>query len=117
MLETYAAWLEGTTESDLLAITRAMEGPTAAGVMARKPAVSARPARPAVLSTPPESPRAFSSLSTGGEAKTQVPDNWWEILAEREGFELGGGIQEINNLLISHQLLSPAIPSNPRLWQ
>jgi len=38
-------------------------------------------------------------------------------MAEREGFELGGGTHEINNLLISLQLLSPAIPSNPRIWQ
>ena len=29
MLETYAAWLDGTTESDLLAIKRAMEGKAA----------------------------------------------------------------------------------------
>src|SRR5580693_3999011 len=36
MLETYAAWLDGTTESDLTAITRAMEGPSAAVVTARK---------------------------------------------------------------------------------
>lgn len=38
-------------------------------------------------------------------------------LAEREGFELGGGIREIINLLIFNQLLSPAIPSTPRIWQ
>jgi hypothetical protein len=82
MLETYAAWLEGTTESDPLTITRAMEGPTTVGVMAHKPAVSARPVRPAALSIPLASPRAVSSLSTD-EEKTQVPDNWWEILAER----------------------------------
>ena len=81
MLETYAAWLEGTTELDLVAITRAMEGPTAAGIMARKPAASARPTRAAALSIPPESPRAVSSLSTDGDAKTQVPDNWWKLMA------------------------------------
>jgi integrase len=91
MLETYAAWLEGTTESDLLAITRAMEGPSAAGVMARKLAVSARPTRPQALSIPPESPKAVSWLSTDREAETQVPDNWWNSLAEREGFEPSKG--------------------------
>ncbi|MDB6089638.1 MAG: hypothetical protein JWN85_2422, partial [Gammaproteobacteria bacterium] len=85
MLETYAAWLEGTTGSDLVAITRAMEGPSAAGVMARKLAVSAPPARPQALSIPPESPRAVSWLSTDREPETQVPDNWWKGLAEREG--------------------------------
>jgi len=31
MLETYGAWLEGTTESDVMAITRAMVGPAATG--------------------------------------------------------------------------------------
>jgi integrase len=51
MLETYAAWLEGTTESDLAAITRAMEGPSAAGARAHKVAVS-RAAQSTELSLP-----------------------------------------------------------------
>jgi hypothetical protein len=50
----------------------------------------------------------------------QAPNQWgkqFRIVAEREGFELGGGIHEINNLLNSENILSPAIPLNPRIWQ
>jgi integrase len=63
MLETYAAWLEGTTESDMAAITRAMDGSTAVRIAARKPAVSARSTPAAVLSTPPE--LSLRCLQTG----------------------------------------------------
>ena len=38
-------------------------------------------------------------------------------LAEREGFELGGGMCRVNNLRNSKDILSPVIPSNPRIWQ
>lgn len=43
MLETYAAWLEGTTEADLRAIQKAME---------------AKVARPLSLSLPPRTPKS-----------------------------------------------------------
>ena len=69
----------------------AMEGPAAADIAARKPAGSAPCMAIPALSIPPESPRAVSSLSTDGEAETQLPDNWYKIMAEREGFEPSKG--------------------------
>jgi hypothetical protein len=71
MLETYAAWLEGTTEADLRAIQKAMEVPAATKA--------------------PESPKAVTRLSLGKDDNTQVPDFWWKLLAEREGFEFAAG--------------------------
>jgi integrase len=70
MLETYAAWLEGTTEADLQAIQRAME---------------AKVARPLSLSLPPGAPKAVSSLSPDNADDTQVPNFWWKNTGGERG--------------------------------
>jgi integrase len=78
MLETYAAWLEGTTEADLRAIQKAMEASAAT-----------KAAHPLSLSLAPGSPKAVTRLSLEKADESQVSDFWWKILAEREGFEFG----------------------------
>jgi integrase len=102
MLRVYAAWAEGAVESDIDAIKRSMNRrarlkPTAscgssAGARPRGP----RPTHPALE----RASRIRRPLATGSlavdlplqtRAKTQVPDNWWKILAEREGFEPSKG--------------------------
>jgi len=37
-------------------------------------------------------------------------------LAEREGFEPEAGTKRISNLLSCLEILSPPLPSNPRIW-
>jgi hypothetical protein len=37
-------------------------------------------------------------------------------LVEREGLEPAGGLSRISNLLIPLELLSPALPLDPRIW-
>ena len=92
MLETYAAWLDGTTESDLLAIKQAMGAaplaPTAVVTVAQSPT---RVAVPLALSRPHRSPRAVTGLSLASTGEMQVPDNWYKVMAEREGFEPSKG--------------------------
>jgi len=39
-----------------------------------------------------------------------------QILAEREAFEPETRSNKINNLLKCFEILSPPIPSNPRIW-
>ena len=80
MLETYAAWLEGTTEADLRAIQKAMEVPAAT-----------KAAHPLSLSLAPGSPKAVTRLSLEKADEPQVSDFWWKFLAEREGFEPSKG--------------------------
>ena len=91
MLETYAAWLDGTTESDLQAIKRAMEGPPAPTSAVRPAPEAEKVRRPFALSRPHPSPRAVTGLSLGSAPGAQLPDNWYKILAEREGFEPSKG--------------------------
>jgi hypothetical protein len=73
MLETYAAWLEETTEADLRVIQKAIEAPATSALAASATKV----ARPLSLSLPPGSQKAVSSLSTDDGDETEVPDFWW----------------------------------------
>jgi hypothetical protein len=87
MLETYAAWLEGTSESDLAAIRRAMDAPAAPSIRVIQGGRSSRDSGHLSPSLPLESPRAVTTLPLEREPELQLPDNWQQILAEREGFE------------------------------
>jgi len=87
MLETYAAWLDGTTESDLLAIKRAIEAPSAPAIRAGETPMTSRVARPLALSRPRQSPKAVTRPSPEQWPKGHLPENWHELMAEREGFE------------------------------
>ena len=91
MLETYAAWLDGTTESDLLAIKCAMEGPSGPRLRGREASIASRVAHPRELSLPLESPKAVTRLSLEEQPETEVPEMWRVSLAEREGFEPSKG--------------------------
>ena len=66
MLETYAAWLDGTTKSDLKAIEQAMEVPRSSSSPVRAGHGTERVARPFAVSHPHRSPRAV----TGGGARS-----------------------------------------------
>ena len=46
---------------------------------------------PIALSRPFESPKAGTWLAPEEDEKNQVPDNWWGMMAEREGFEPSKG--------------------------
>jgi integrase len=76
MLRVYAAWSEGAGESDVDAIKRSMNRHARLNTVPRP--------RPTTLIG--KSP-GFGNLAVDLPAergpKTQVPDNWWEILAER----------------------------------
>ncbi|MDE2250339.1 MAG: DUF3596 domain-containing protein [Gammaproteobacteria bacterium] len=91
MLETYAAWLDGTTESDLQAIKHAMEAPPSAPPAVIAAQSPTRVAVPLAHSRPLQSPRAVSGLSLAKAHGVQLPDNWYKIMAEREGFEPSKG--------------------------
>jgi len=91
MLETYAAWLEGTTEADLRAIKRAMEEPSRSAGIAKERREDAQVAHTFSLSLPLGSPKAVTKLSPAGVEEMQVPENFHQLLAEREGFEPSKG--------------------------
>ncbi len=76
MLRVYAAWAEGAVESDIDASKRSMNQHARVTPISR--------CRVAVENLAVDLP-----VETG--SKTQVPDNWWKILAEREGFEPSKG--------------------------
>lgn len=69
MLEVYAAWLDGTTEADLLAIKRAMEAPSIPVSRGRETAAPSKVARLLSLSLPLASPKAVTRLSPEATAK------------------------------------------------
>ena len=83
MLETYAAWLDATTESDLQAIRGAMEAPPASQPPIRAGAIAERVAVPLTLWCPHRSPRAVTALSLAPAPDVQLPDNWYKVLAGR----------------------------------
>jgi len=84
MLETYAAWLEGTNESDLLAIKRALEGPPVQAIRASGTSPTTRAAHSIMGPGPQESPGMVSAWSLANTPETQVPEPWEVLLAERE---------------------------------
>ena len=88
MLETYAAWLDGTTEADLQAIKHAMEGPAKSAPTPRPSFATERVSFRLPPTSPLRSQKTVTGLSLERLSDTQVPDNYWKILAEREGFEL-----------------------------
>jgi hypothetical protein len=91
MLDTYAAWLEGTTEADLLAINQALNAAQSRTMKVKETSIAPAIERPFALSRPLESPKAGTRLALEEAEKTQVPDNWWKVMAEREGFEPSKG--------------------------
>ncbi len=102
MLRVYAAWAEGAVESDIEAIKRSMIRharlkPTAsclssAGSRPRGPRPThPRPKRATLIGKSPEFGNLAVDLPVETGSKTQVPDNWWKFLAEREGFEPSKG--------------------------
>jgi len=98
MLSVYAAWTDDASETDLDVIKRALSA--APRETAQRPAVpmctainaagpTVIPARVATTMTDrPPNRRLALDLALAGQCETQLPDNWWKILAEREGFEL-----------------------------
>jgi hypothetical protein len=84
MLRVYAAWAEGAVESDVDAIKRSMNRHARL-----KPVPQPRPTT--LIGNSPGIGNLAVDLPVQPWAKTQVPDNWWEILAEREGFEPSKG--------------------------
>jgi hypothetical protein len=102
MLRVYAAWAEGAVESDIDAIKRSMNRQTrlrptmkcrlSAGAKPRAPqATHPRSKRTTLVGMSPGFGNLAVDLPVPARAKTQLPDNWWEILAEREGFEPSKG--------------------------
>jgi integrase len=102
MLRVYAAWAEGAVESDIDAIKRSMNRharlrPTikcrfTAGAKPRAPrATHSRPKRTTLIGKSPGFGNLAVDLPVETGAKTQVPDNWWKLMAEREGFEASYG--------------------------
>jgi hypothetical protein len=84
MLETYAAWLDGTTESDLRAIKSAMEGPCTASI----PSLKRQVQKPSLV-------RAGTRLALEKGVRIEVFEGPRNKLAERERererFEPGRG--------------------------
>ena len=123
MLRVYAAWAGGAVESDIDAIKRSMNRHTrlrptikcrlSAGVKRRAPRATHPRPRPRPTTLIGKSP-GFGDLAvdlpveTG--SKTQVPDNWWEILAEREGFEPDSDPQSDQQVTDSENNLIPRDP-------
>lgn len=94
MLETYAAWLDGTTESDLRAIRAAMEGSYTGPLPAvKRPSLMPSLATGAVtthwneLLLATSSPRAVTRLSLAKRPKSEVPVPPRNRLAERESMK------------------------------
>jgi integrase len=94
MLRAYAAWSEGAIEADLDAIEHSL---TTAPVLVF-PAINtpARSEGTSGVSAPtrerfPASNDLALDLPLGRDGDGQVPENWYKILAEREGFEPSKG--------------------------
>ena len=124
MLRFYAAWAGGAGESDVEKIRATLNSDcplrrrmnTGGDQNVARPIV--RPFELEIASRPQAQTRRFATgfASERDPPVAKIRKNREKIGGER-GIRIGGGIQEINNLLISRQLLSPAIPSNPRIWQ
>jgi hypothetical protein len=101
MLRVYAAWTEGAIEADLDAIKRALEAtPRGATQFATAPvSTGIKPLAPTIASAPATLPKRDRlphydlalDLPPESEPELQLPDNWYKILAEREGFEPSKG--------------------------
>jgi hypothetical protein len=92
----YAAWLDGTTGSDLKAIEQAIEMPPVPQSPVRVGHVAERASGAHSGSRAPTGPQ---ELSLAAAPDAQLPEIWYKILAEREGFEPGGSPSQISNLL------------------
>jgi hypothetical protein len=102
MLRVYAAWADGAVESEVEAIKRSMN-PRARLSSTTKSSFSAahrlpcsRPTHPLVeclnrMRQLPANANLAVDRPVQTGAKTQVLDNWWERMAEREGFEPSKG--------------------------
>jgi hypothetical protein len=84
MLRVYAAWAEGAVESDVDAIKRSMNR------HARLKPVP-QPRHATLIGKSPKFGNLAVDLPVETGSKTQVPDNWWKLPAEREGFEPSKG--------------------------
>lgn len=78
VLDTYAAWLDGSTESDLIAITRALNAPLVPATQAIDMPITSTLGVPYGLSRPHDSPKAVTRVSLEQEEKIRLPDSWWE---------------------------------------
>ena len=88
MLETDTAWLEGTTAADVEAIKAAIQAPSRPAQVVQRIRPSQR-VRVPIVRLGSLQPQALS-LEPGW--KSRVPENYWKILAEREGFEPSKGL-------------------------
>ena len=95
MLRAYAAWTEGAIEADLDAIKRAMSAAPrdAAQVSAASASTATHARAPTVTQAPSDRPKRNRlphydltlDLPPESEPTLQMPENWYKILAEREG--------------------------------
>src|ERR1700722_4007654 len=103
MLRVYAAWAEGTVESEVEAIKRSMNPRTRlgstekCGFSAAHRLPCSRPTHPhmeclnRMQQQLPANAHLAVDLPIETGSKIQVPDNWWKLMAEREGFEPSKG--------------------------
>jgi integrase len=101
MLNVYAAWTDDASEADLDAIELARSGaprdtaqrvalPISTAIDAAAPAVPLSRAAMKMSDRPLHRDLALD-LAPPPQPEAQLPDNWWKILAEREGFEPSKG--------------------------
>ncbi len=98
MLNVYAAWTDEANEADLDAIKRALSG-APRDIEQRAAAPTCTAVNPTALTVVPGRPTSDRptyrdlalNLALSRQPEAQLPDNWWKILAEREGFEPSKG--------------------------
>jgi hypothetical protein len=102
MLRVYAAWTDSAIESEIDAVKHSMNPPvrlsstTEWSSSAAHRLTCSRPTLPLMeclnrMRRSPVDANLAVDLPVQTGAKTQVPDNWWKLVAEREGFEPSKG--------------------------
>ena len=124
MLRFYAAWADGALESDVAGIRLAMNAESPRGRSLAKP--KQRPVKRALVARPFEieflvggnaPPVAFATgFATNSDQRLPKCLNTRGKIGGERGIR-SAGTRRINNLLTAKIFLSPAIPSNPRIWQ
>jgi hypothetical protein len=111
LLETYAAWLEGTTGSDLRAIKQAMEAPAARSITESETAEHREGHAPDHAVTSPGIPRSCHWKRNRSCNCLTTGSNYWR--RERDSNRIQRP-SRTRNLLNRNAIRSPLIPGNPR---